>query len=80
MLRGSVVPYGGGRAFMKEIKKKKKNWMFFCYQFCVQGKEVAILFDHRFFLPELPIINCVTAFLADVSFLLLKMKDDMKYE
>lgn len=23
MLRGSVVRYGGGRAFMKEIKKKK---------------------------------------------------------
>lgn len=68
------------KGFYEGDEKKKKPWMFFCYQFCVQGKEVAILFDYRFFLPEWPIINCVTAFLADVWFLLLKMKDDMKYE
>lgn len=66
------MPYGAGRVSMREMKKMD--------QFCVQGKEVAILFDHRFFLPELPIISSVTAFLSDVWFLLLKMKDDVKYE
>ncbi|POI29484.1 hypothetical protein CIB84_006766 [Bambusicola thoracicus] len=35
------------------------------------------MFDHRFFLPELPIMSSVTAFLTGVRFVLLKTKDEL---
>jgi len=68
-----AVPYGAGRVSVREMK----DWTVFGHQFHVQGKEVAILFDHRFFLPELPIISSVAAFLAGVRFFLLKTKDEL---
>ena len=40
-----AVPYGAGRVSVREMK----DWTVFGHQFHVQGKEVAILFDHKLF-------------------------------